>query len=134
MSGAISAQVDCAVLIARYMTEVLSGDGPATLNDLVSNSVLRQRVSAFRSAFPDLRVTMKKLAWQGDLIAVHATATGTHLGMFHGVPPRGRRWSGTCTAIYRIVDGQIVDFWENWDLLAILEQLGGVKRAAGASA
>jgi predicted ester cyclase len=134
MSGAISAQIDCAAVIERYVGEVLSGDGPATLDGLVSNAVLRQRVSAFRSAFPDLRVTTKKLACQGDLIAVHATATGTHLGMFQGVPPRGRRWTGTCTAMYRVVDGQIVDFWENWDVLAILEQLGGVKRTAGASA
>jgi len=134
MSGAISSGVDSAVVVERYMGEVLSGDGPATLDEIVSNAVLQQRVTAFKSAFPDLRVTMKQLACQGELVAVHATATGTHQGLFHGVPPRGRRWSGTCTAMYRIVDGQIVDFWENWDLLAILEQLGGVKRAAGASA
>jgi predicted ester cyclase len=122
------------LVVERYMSEVLSGDGPATLDELVANAVLRQRVTALRSAFPDLLVTMKQLARQGEIVAVHATASGTHRGLFQGVPPRGRRWSGTCTGMYRIVDGQIVDFWENWDLLAILEQLGGVRRSAGSSA
>jgi predicted ester cyclase len=126
--------VDSSRVVERYIDEVLSGDGPSELDVLVANAVLRQKVAALRSAFPDLRVTVQQLAGHGDMIAVHATATGTHRGLFQGIPPHGRRWSGTCTGIYRVVDGQIADFWENWDLLSILEQLGGVKRSAGASA
>ena len=30
--------------------------------------------------------------------------------------------------------GRIVDNWETWDLLGILEQIGGVRRADSASA
>lgn len=121
-------------VVERYIGEVLSGAGPAELDDLVSNAVLLQRAAAFRAAFPDVQVTVKQLVGDADLVAVHATASGTHLGFFQGVPPSGRRWSASYTAMYRVVDGLIVDFWENWDVLAILEQLGGVKRAAGASA
>jgi predicted ester cyclase len=50
------------------------------------------------------------------------------------VTPTGRRWAATCSAFYRVVDERIVDSWMNWDLLGILEQLGGVRRAETASA
>jgi predicted ester cyclase len=67
-------------------------------------------------------------------VAVHLTARGTHRGIFQGIPATGRSWAASCSALYRIEDGRIVDCWENWDLLGILEQLGGVRRPATASA
>lgn len=121
-------------VVDRFMREVVSGMGPANSDDLVNNDVLRQRVAALRTAFPDLRLTVDQLFGMDDLVAVHATASGTHRGTFHGVPPTGRRWNSTYTAILRITEGRIADFWDSWDLLAILEQLGAVKRVEGVSA
>jgi steroid delta-isomerase-like uncharacterized protein len=100
----------------------------------VENEVLRQRTDAMRAAFPDLSLTIRQLIVDDELVAVHATASGTHRGTFHGVPATGRQWSAGYTAILHIVDGRIADFWETWDLLAILEQLGAVRRVEGASA
>lgn len=125
---------DVRTVIERYVHEVLSGDGPAALEDLVSNDVLCDKVRAFRAAFPDLRITVRHLLVERDLVALYAIASGTHRGLFEGIPPTGRRWSASCTGLYRVSHGRIADFWVNWDLLAILEQLGGVRRAAGASA
>lgn len=67
------------------------------------------------------------------MVAVHLVGQGTHLGLFQGIPATGRRWSASCTALYRVHAGRIVDFWINWDELAILEH-GGVARRAPASA
>jgi predicted ester cyclase len=125
---------DAAEVVERFILEVLTAGGPARLEEVVWNAVLRQKVIALRTAFPDLRAEATLIACDGDMVAVHATATGTHCGFFQGVPPTARRWSSSFTAVYRIADGRIVDFWENWDLLGILEQLGGVRRVAGASA
>jgi len=125
---------DAADIVERFLLEVLSADGPARLEEVIWNEVLRQKVTALRAAFPDLRAEATLIARDGQMVAVHATATGTHCGFFYGVPPTGRRWSSSFTAVYRVADGRIVDFWENWDLLGILEQLGGVRRVAGASA
>ena len=71
---------------------------------------------------------------EGDRVAVHLAGCGTHLGLFQGCPPTGREWAASCTAIYRIDEGRIADFRVNWDLLAVLEQLGCVERAATVSA
>jgi len=123
-----------AAVIESYLTLVLNCEDPAVLERLIANSVLRQRVSALHRAFPDLRVVAQQLVADGDLVAVHATAGGTHLGIYEGVPPTGRRWTATFTGIYRVFDGSIVDFWETWDGLAILEQIKALSRVAGASA
>ena len=58
----------------------------------------------------------------------------THEGLFQGCPPTGRRWTTTCTAIYRVDRGRIADSWINWDLPALMEQLACIQRADTVSA
>lgn len=123
-----------AIVVRQYLDEVLSGGRPAALDGLVAAADLRQRAASLRRAFPDLTMTVRRIIEEGEMVGVHVTGRGTHLGVFQGVPPTGRTWSAGCTALYRVVDGRIVDAWVTWDLLAILEQLGGIARAPIASA
>lgn len=96
--------------------------------------VMRTRARAFRTAFPDMTVTLHHLMVDGDWVAVHATGGGRHTAAFQGCPATGRAWSATCTAIFQVAHDQIVHGWVTWDLLAILEQLGAVERSATVSA
>lgn len=123
-----------AEVVGRYIDDVLIGGDLSILEELVSNEALRQRVVSFRRAFPDLAITSRLLISEGDLVAVHVTGCATHRDFFQGVPATGRVWTAGCTALYRIENHRIVDGWVNWDLLAILEQIGGIKRVASASA
>jgi predicted ester cyclase len=119
--------------VERLVDEVLNGHDLASLDELVADETLKQRVRLFLEAFPDLRVAPNLVVAEGELDAVNLTGRGTHEGTFQGVPPTGRRWAATCGAFYRVEDGRIVDAWVNWDELTILEQLGGVRRAETAS-
>ena len=101
---------------------------------LLADETLRQREDAFRSAFPDAEVTAEVVVAEGDLVSAHLTGRGTHLGTFQGCPPTGREWTASCTAIYRIESGRIVEAWINWDWLAVFEQIGGVERVETVSA
>jgi predicted ester cyclase len=121
-------------IVERFLAEVVNGDRPGSVTELVHSEPLRQRVATLRAAFPDLHVTPVRVLADGPYVAVHLSATGTHQGPFHGGAPTGRAWSSTCTAIYEIDEHGIVDFWLNWDTLDILEQLRIVRRAAEASA
>lgn len=123
-----------AAVIGRYLDEVLMAGDLSILEQLVSNEALKQRVMSFRRAFPDLAITSRLLISEGDFVAVHFTGRATHRDFFQGVPATGRVWTAGCTALYRVENHRIVDGWVNWDLLAILEQIGGVRRAATASA
>jgi steroid delta-isomerase-like uncharacterized protein len=121
-------------VVRRYLGEALAGGESSALEDLVSSDDLKRRVMSFRRAFPDLAVSVRLLIAEDDVVGVHLTGRGTHRGLFQGVPPTGRAWTAGCSALYRVEDGRIVDAWVNWDLLTILEQIGGVTRASTASA
>lgn len=121
-------------VVRRYLAEVLDCGGRDALDELVANGPLRDRVLAFRAAFPDLTVELEHLIAEGDMVAIRATGRATHSGAFQGVPPTGRAWTATCTALYRVESGAIVEAWVQWDLLAILEQIGGIRRVEAATA
>ena len=121
-------------VVERFLDEVVNGGRPESAPELVHSEPLLQRIATLRAAFPDLRVRVERVVTEGRFVAVHFNGSGTHVGPFHGAPATGRVWSSTCTAIYEVDERGIVDFWMNWDMLDILEQLRVVRRAAEASA
>jgi predicted ester cyclase len=52
--------------------------------------------------------------------------TGTHHGEFMGLAPAGKQVTTSGIVISRIVEGKIVEEWEEWDTLGFLQQLGAV--------
>jgi predicted ester cyclase len=121
-------------VVERYLHEVLEGAGPASPEDLISNETLRQQALALRRAFGDLVVTTNVVVETDAYAAVHFSARGLHRDTFQGVRPTGRPWTASCSAVFRVEAGRIADFWINWDVLAILEQIGGLQRSPHASA
>lgn len=121
-------------VVEQYLTEFLGGSAAADIEELVSSSELLHRTETIRAGFPDLTVHVGTLLADGDLVAVHFRARGTHLGLFAGVPPTARRCEASCTAVYRVEGGRIAEAWVTWDALSLMEQLGAVERAATVSA
>lgn len=126
--------IDPGTVVRRYLAEALVAGDPGAIKELIATGPLRERVLAFRSAFPDLTVQVEHLVSEGDLVAIRATGRATHAGPHQGVPASSRAWTATCMGIFRVVSGAIVEAWVQWDELAILEQIGGVRRAEAASA
>lgn len=75
-------------------------------------------------AFPDASESIQDLLVEGDRVAVRHGFAGTQSGPMGPYPPSGRRLRADYLAIYRIVDGRIVEAWAEWDTLAGLRQLG----------
>lgn len=126
--------LDPRTVVSRYVSDVLVGGDAEAAERLIASEPLRQRMLAFRAAFPDLAVETDLLIAEGDLVAMRATGRGRHIGTFQGIAPTGRTWTATCTALYRVQANAIVEAWVQWDLLAILEQIGGVRRSEAATA
>jgi steroid delta-isomerase-like uncharacterized protein len=82
-----------------------------------------------RKAFPDTDLVVEDAFGDGDKVAVRWTATMTHSGDDLGVPATGKKVSITGISIVRIVNGKIVAGWDNWDRLAMLEQIGAYSPA-----
>ena len=85
---------------------------------------LKQTVSMYRDAFPDLRLSIDDLLAQGDKVVWRWRAEGTHRGEFQGLLPTGRRGDVTGISIARLEDGKVAEVWAEWDNFGLLQQLG----------
>jgi len=86
----------------------------------------RRNIPMYRTAFPDIHVTVEDQVAEGELVATRATVRGTHKGEFTGIPPTGKQVTVTALSICRIADGKIVENWDNWDRLGLMQQLGAI--------
>jgi steroid delta-isomerase-like uncharacterized protein len=84
----------------------------------------RQFAGMFLTAFPDVSFTVEDLIAEGDKVVACLTTSGTHQGVFLGIPPTGKHVMVTGIEIFRIAGGKIVEHWNNYDDLGLFQQLG----------
>src|SRR5215217_2541871 len=94
--------------------------------DIVGIEGLAQFVSMMRSAMPDLRITLEDDMAEGDKVVSRWIAQGTHQGELMGIAPTGNQVTVTGITIHRIEEDKIVEEWENWDALGLMQQIGAV--------
>ena len=75
-------------------------------------------------AFPDLRITQADSITEGDKTAFRWMMSGTHKGEFVGVAPTGKPVTAMGMDIVRIVDGEILEYWGEFDVMGMLRRLG----------
>ena len=85
----------------------------------------KQFVTMYKTAFPDLNVTVEDVISEGDNVVTRYTIRGTHQGEIEEFgPPTGRQVELQGITVHRIADGMIVEEWERYDNLSLLQQLG----------
>jgi steroid delta-isomerase-like uncharacterized protein len=84
----------------------------------------KQMVAMFRTAFPDLHVTVEDMIAEGDKVVSHYTMTGTHKGELMGIAPTGKKVKFSGMVIVRWVDGKEVEAKGVGDMLAMMQQIG----------
>jgi predicted ester cyclase len=92
---------------------------------------LKQLIVAYRSAFPDLTMTLDDIFAEGDMVAFRWSARGTHLGDWLGIPPTGNHVTATGITIFRIAGGKVVESWTSIDLYPLEEELRWVTEGGG---
>ena len=86
----------------------------------------KQLLTVFRTAFPDMRVTVEDQTAEGDRVVNRVTMRGTHTGEFQGIPPTGKQVMVSGINIMRIEGGKIVEHWGVLDVLGLMQQLGAI--------
>jgi steroid delta-isomerase-like uncharacterized protein len=91
--------------------------------DQVGPEQFKPFFAAYRSAFPDVKITVDQAIAEDDMVAVRWSGTGTHKGDGLGFAATGRtaRFSGM--TMVRIVDGKLVEGWNNFNQFEMLQQL-----------
>lgn len=87
-------------------------------------AAFKRYVLHYLNAFPDLRFAVEDWLTQGEKVTIHYSFTGTHERAFMGTAATGRWIRAEGVAIYRVVDGKLVELWDFLDLFGIAEQLG----------
>lgn len=87
---------------------------------------VKQFFVMLRSAFPDLRMEIREMLADDDLVSVRVIATGTQGGDFMGMSSSGRRIEVQVFDIFRIRDGQLTEHWGLMDAMTMMQQLGGM--------
>jgi steroid delta-isomerase-like uncharacterized protein len=91
---------------------------------------LKQSVSMYRAAFPDLKLSIDDLLTHEDKVVWRWHSEGTHSGEFLDLLPTNKHGEVTGISIARFADGKVVETWTEWDNFGLLQQLG-VAPAAG---
>src|SRR5258708_6211099 len=79
----------------------------------------------WRSAAPDLQMVPEGMTTQGNMVTVAWIARGTHTGKGNGlVKPTGKHILVRGSSTFRVVNGKIVEVWNNFDRNEIFRQLG----------
>ncbi len=138
------------VLMRRWFKEVWNEGRVQTIYDLMDENgiatgqdqpgvVLRgpaDFVALFNrihGAFPDIKFTLEDTFGADDKVVVRWSAVMTHTGDHLGIPTTNKKVRITGITIARIAKGKIIEGWDNWDQLALMQQLSTGTTAAAAS-
>jgi steroid delta-isomerase-like uncharacterized protein len=93
--------------------------------DIQGYEQAKQFVSTFFKGFPDINITVEDVIAEGEKVVSRYTIRGTHQGETEEFgPPTERQMELKGITIHRFEDGKIVEEWEAYDNLSVLQQLG----------
>ena len=127
-------------LVRRFVEEFWNQGNTATADELMvvdaaihmptgetlNLDELKNFASAWREAFPDWHSSFEELLAEGERVAERWTGRGTHRGELQGIRPTGKRVEVPGSVFYRVVDGKIVEFRGQLDMMSLMQQLGAV--------
>ena len=129
-------------LIRRWFEEVWNRGSADALNEILASNAkihnlptdpscgqngpceFQPLVEKFRSALPDLNITVDDMIAEGDKVVARCTVRGTHRGDALGFAPTEKAVEITGITIARIENNQIVEGWNNFDFMRMFQQLG----------
>jgi predicted ester cyclase len=88
---------------------------------LEANKAFNERLF---QGFPNIHHTIEDVIAEGDKVVYRTTIQGTHTGEFLGTPPTGKSVKANDFTLLWIVDGKIVEWWYECNLLEVMQQLG----------
>jgi steroid delta-isomerase-like uncharacterized protein len=127
-------------LIRRWFKEVWNEGRVQTIYDLMDENAIAvgqdrpgvvlhgqaefaQLHNRLRGAFPDIKITLEDVFGDGDKVVARWSGEMTHTGDQMGMPATNIRVHVTGITIAEIKNGKIVRGWDNWDQLAMMQQL-----------
>jgi steroid delta-isomerase-like uncharacterized protein len=131
-------------LVRRFFDEVCNGRKPAVAHEIFApdfvyhepssispggtgpEAMAQEAANYYRAMSNAQWIVHDVLAGENDTVTVRWTGQGTHDGNLAGIPPTGKHVSVEALTLFRIDGGKIVELWDCWDALGLLQQVGVV--------
>jgi steroid delta-isomerase-like uncharacterized protein len=125
----------------RFSAEVWGEGNVALADELIAHDLVehtpfpapapgleghKQVLAMFRSAFPDLKVTVDNVIAEGDWTSLRWHGEGTHTGPLMNIPATGAKVLITGIDLLRLENGKIKERWAELDAMGLMRQLGVV--------
>jgi len=121
----------------RLVEEVINNQCLAVIDDIIhpdyvyrtpgqelhGRQALRELLTAYREALPDLHVNIDDLVCTGNKAVLLFTLKGTHENEFMGISATGKQVNINGMTSSRFANGQIIEEWELLDQLTMFQQL-----------
>ncbi len=78
-----------------------------------------------RATLSNIHVNVEDTLAEGDKICVRWSCTAEHTGVGLGIAPSGVAIQVSGITILRVAGGKLVEAWQNWDMLGMMEQIKG---------
>lgn len=78
-----------------------------------------------QAAFSNIRVTVHEAIAEGDKVCVRWSCTMQHTGPGFGLLPTKKQLYTTGMTLIRTANGKLVEGWQNWDMLSLMQQIKG---------
>jgi steroid delta-isomerase-like uncharacterized protein len=105
------------ILAPEYVEHLPTGD--------VSLEYLKKYAHTFFTASPDIKITIKEMVAEGDMVAVLLNWKATHRGEYMGIPATGKKIDISVFNLIKIKAGKWVEFWNVTDV-GLMQQLGAI--------
>lgn len=89
-------------------------------------SGLKKSLPEFFSALPDFRFRAEEMFAEGDMVVCLGSWSATHTGELMGIPPTGKRLSGTRIDIFRCAGDKMAEHWGCGSEIGMFQVLGTV--------
>jgi len=96
----------------------------ASPSDVVGIDSARAYYANYLIGFSNISFTIKDVFGQGDKLVKHWNFTGTHTGVFFGIPATGKKVSIDGVTLVRMSNGKIAEERDFFDNLDFMTQLG----------
>jgi steroid delta-isomerase-like uncharacterized protein len=110
--------------VAGFYADDFSGVDVAQPAPISGLQGVRQMVSRYVRAFPDLRFEQEDLLFEDGRVVLVWIARGTHGGTLMNIPPTGRKIEVRGVSILRVADNRISAAKHIWDVAGLLRNIG----------
>ena len=133
---------DARAVVTRFFADIRSGAALGRVDELLAPQVLAHQATAegadtlertpadyadhvrdMRATYGDFVLTIEEMIAEGDRVYVRWRQTGKHLADIEGFAPSGRTVVELASAVYRVEEGRIVEYWIQVDRAGMRAQL-----------